>query len=279
IFALLGDNGAGKSTTFRLLTGQIPPDAGEATVLGQDCWDDAQSLRPRVGYCPEKPQFYDWMSAAELGAFAAAFHRRGYKDRFLTLLDRFAVGRSAKLKTLSKGGYAKVGLALALASEPEVLLLDEPTSGLDLFTRREFLTSMAGLAGDGRTILIASHSVAEVERVASHVAFVAQGKLLLAGALDDLRARLVAVRVRHARPGYEPLGLGQVLDVTASGREWGGVVLDPPAGRLEELRHTPGVTSVDEAVPTLEEMYTALLARFHRPPSAAKAAQLEGVPT
>jgi ABC-2 type transport system ATP-binding protein len=279
IYALLGDNGAGKSTTFRLLTGQIQPDSGRATILGDDCWDDALDLRSRVGYCPEKPRFYDWMTVAEIGGFAAAFHTRGFKDRFLALIDRFMVGRSAKLSSLSKGGYAKVGLALALASEPQVLLLDEPTSGLDLFTRREFLNSMVSLAGDGRTILIASHSVAEVERVASHVAFMAQGKLLLAGSLDDLRTRLVTVRVRHGGQGFDPSGLGQVLDVEESGRDWRGVVLDPPTGSLGEMRHVPGIASLEASVPTLEEMYTALLARFHRPLSAGQAAKFEGVPT
>jgi ABC-2 type transport system ATP-binding protein len=279
VFALLGDNGAGKSTTIRMLTGLLPPDAGTATILGQDCWTKAIELRHKVGYVPERPKFYDWMTVAEIGGFAAAFHARGFKDRYLALIDRFMVGRSAKLSSLSKGGYAKVGLALALASEPQVLLLDEPTSGLDLFTRREFLNSMVSLAGDGRTILIASHSVAEVERVASHVAFLAQGKLLLAGSLDDLRTRLVTVRVRHGGQGFDPSGLGQVLDVEESGRDWRGVVLDPPAGSLGEMRHVPGVASMEASVPTLEEMYTALLARFHRPLSAGQAAKLEGVPT
>src|SRR5205814_4920953 len=85
------------------------------------------------------------------------------------------------LNTLSKGQYAKVALALALAIDPEVLILDEPTSGLDLFVRREFLASMVDLAGEGRTILISSHQVSEVERTASHVAFIDRGKVLLTG--------------------------------------------------------------------------------------------------
>src|SRR5947207_3172972 len=88
-------------------------------------------------------------------------------------------------------------LDLAEAGDPEVLILDEPTSGLDLFTRREFLGSMVELASEGRTILISSHGIVEIERVASHVAFLAQGQLLLAGPLDDLRQRLVRLRLRH----------------------------------------------------------------------------------
>src|SRR5262249_18722643 len=163
---------------------------------------------------------------------------------------------------LSKGGYAKVGLALALASDPEVLILDEPTSGLDLFIRREFLSSMVDLAGDGRTILISSHGIAEVERVASHAAFLANGQLLLAGPLDELRQRLVRVRVRQDGDFLDPSGLGLVLEYEASGRQWQAVIQDPDLPALEDLGHRPGVLEVEEAPLTLEEMYTALLSRF-----------------
>jgi ABC-2 type transport system ATP-binding protein len=271
IFALLGDNGAGKSTTFRILTGQIPADGGTATLLGEDCWRAAQRLRSRVGYCPERPRFYDWMSAGEIGAFTAAFHPAGYRVRYDALLERFDLPRDAKLGKLSKGGYAKVGLALALASDPEVLLLDEPTSGLDLFTRREFLSSMAAQAGEGKTILLSSHSVAEVERVVSHVAFVAQGKLLMAGSLEDLRERLVQVRIQHSGAGFHPDLLGEVIDAQASGRDWQGIVLNPSPSVLAQMRDAPGIARLETSVPSLEEMYTALLARYHRRPEQSAA--------
>src|SRR5207237_4588751 len=132
---------------------------------------------------------------------------------------------SARLKTLSKGGYAKVGLALALAFEPEVLVLDEPTSGLDVFIRREFLSSMVELAGAGRTILISSHGVAEVERVASHAAFLADGRLLLAAPLDELRRRIVRVRLRYEAAPPDGAALGKVLEKETAGRQWQAVLL------------------------------------------------------
>src|SRR5262249_10212600 len=148
IYALLGDNGAGKSTTIRMLTGLLPADAGQAFVLGRECWSSAVELRHRVGYVPERPRFYDWMTVRELGQFTSGFPHDGCLGRYLGLVERFGLEKAAKLGKLSKGGYAKVGLALALAVEPEVLILDEPTSGLDLFTRREFLSSMVELAGE-----------------------------------------------------------------------------------------------------------------------------------
>lgn len=264
IYALLGDNGAGKSTTIRILTGLLPADAGRAFLLGQDCWHDTYALRFRVGYVPEKPRFYDWMTVREIGAFTAGFHRAGFLDRYLSLIDRFALERTAKLQNLSKGGYAKVALALALALDPEVLILDEPTSGLDLFTRREFLSSMVELAGEGRTILISSHGVAEIERVASHVAFLSQGQLLLNGSLEELKQRMLRVRVRHQGTMYDPSGLGSVLDLESSGREWQAVILDLDSQALEDLGHRPGILEVESSRLRLEEMYTALLARYHR---------------
>jgi ABC-2 type transport system ATP-binding protein len=266
IYALLGDNGAGKSTIIRMLTGGLPADAGRAFVLGQDCWRAAHPLRHRIGYVPERPRFYDWMTVAEIGGFTAGFHRPGYRDRYLVLTDRFALERGARLRTLSKGAYAKVGLALALAVDPEVLILDEPTSGLDLFTRREFLSSMVELAGEGRTILICSHAISEIERVVSHVAFLAAGQLLLAGPLDELRQRLLRVRVRHDGTLHDPAGLGAVLDHEVSGREWQAVILDPDPVAVADLRTRPGVLELEESPLKLEEMYTALLARFHRRP-------------
>ncbi len=264
IYALLGDNGAGKSTTIRMLTGLLRPDAGRASILSRDCWADAIDLRHRLGYVPEKPRFYDWMTVAELGAFTAGFHQPGYRDRYLALVERFALERGARLKTLSKGGYARVGLALALAVDPEVLILDEPTSGLDLFTRREFLGSMVELASEGRTILISSHGIAELERVASHVAFLAGGQLLLAGPLDDLRGRFLRVRLRHDGNAPDPALLGNALEHEAAGKEWLAVLFDPDRAALEELKQRPGVLDLEESSLSLEEMYTSLLARFHR---------------
>jgi ABC-2 type transport system ATP-binding protein len=147
VFALLGDNGAGKTTAIRMLMGLLPPDTGRAEILGQDCWRYAVALRQRVGYVPERPRYYDWMTVNQLGWFVSGFYKAGFLTRFLELADRFRLDPEKKLSQLTKGGYAKIGLALSLAHEPEVLILDEPTSGLDLFTRRDFLGSMVEPTG------------------------------------------------------------------------------------------------------------------------------------
>jgi ABC-2 type transport system ATP-binding protein len=261
IFALLGDNGAGKSTTIRILNGLTPPDRGHAEILGHDAWADASLLRQRIGYVPERPKFYDWMTVQEIGWFTSGFHRPGYLDRYLSLADQFLLEPKARLSTLSKGQYAKVGLALALAIEPEVLILDEPTSGLDLLVRREFLTSMVRLAGQGRTILISSHQVAEIERVASHVAFLHAGRVLLTAALEDLRDLVVRVRLRceGPPPRAQVHALGNILQEQRAGGRWQVILSNPDRSGLDRLRRSPGIFDYEETPLSLEEVYCALL--------------------
>lgn len=261
IFALLGDNGAGKSTTIRILNGLTPPDTGWARILGHDAWKDASLLRRYIGYVPERPKYYDWMNVSEIGWFTSGFQERGYLDRYLDLTEQFLLDPRARLSTLSKGQYAKVGLALALAIEPEVLILDEPTSGLDLLVRREFLSSMVRLAGEGRTILICSHQVAEIERIASHVAFLHGGKVLLTSTMEGLRERLVRVRLRCV--GFRPVAplLGMVLQEQNVGGKWQVILREPNREALDQLRDNPDVHDYEEMPLTLEEAYVALFAR------------------
>jgi ABC-2 type transport system ATP-binding protein len=261
ICALLGDNGAGKTTTIRMLTGLLPGDSGSATILGQDCWSAAPALRHRVAYVPEKPRYYDWMTVAEIGWFAAGFHAKEFLPRYKKRTEKYQLDGKARLATLSKGQYAKVGLALALAIDPEVLILDEPTSGLDLLVRHEFLGSMIGLAAEGRTILISSHQIAEVERVANHAAFVSHGRLLLAAPMDDLKRRIVRLKMRCDAQPPDPATLGTVLQRNGTARELHAVLQDPNADALETLSHTDGVHDFEVTPLPLEEIYVALLSR------------------
>jgi ABC-2 type transport system ATP-binding protein len=260
IFALLGDNGAGKSTTIRILNGLTPPDEGWARVLGHDAWHDATLLRKRVGYVPERPKFYDWMTVRQIGWFTSGFQERGYLARYLNLTEHFLLEPHSRLSTLSKGQYAKVGLALAMAIDPEVLILDEPTSGLDLLVRREFLASMVRLAGQGRTIVICSHQVAEIERIASHAAFIHGGKVLLTATMEQLRDLMIRVRLRCEGTRPRASRLGTVLQEQNVGTRWQVILREPDRAALEELRRAPGIYEYEESPLDLEEMYCALFA-------------------
>jgi ABC-2 type transport system ATP-binding protein len=242
-----------------MLTGLLEPDAGRAWILGKNCWDHAVGLRRKVGYVPDRPKYYDWMTVGEIGWFVSGFHGKEFLPEYRRLIKQFDLDPRARLGHLSKGMYAKVGLALALAIDPRVLILDEPTSGLDLLVRREFLASMVDMAGEGRTIFISSHQVAEIERIASHVAFMADGALLLSGTLEEVRDRLLRLRLRCTGKPPSPDRLGTVLERKGSNGQWDLVLLDPNPTALKELRFLPGVEVTDETPVSLEEAYCALL--------------------
>jgi ABC-2 type transport system ATP-binding protein len=261
VFAFLGDNGAGKTTTMKILTGLTPPDAGRAEILGLNCWARAHELRHRVGYVPERPRFYDWMTVTEIGWFTAAFHRPGFLPRYREWVDRLGLDLGKRLRDLSKGGYARVGLALALAPDPEVLLLDEPTSGLDLLTRREFLASLVDLAASGRTVLISSHSIAELEKASTHVGLLREGKLILSSTLEELRRKVRRISLRFADQPPDPTGLGTVLERIGTGRFWQVLVQDPDPAAVAALQASANVSDFEDAAVTLEEVYAALMAR------------------
>lgn len=261
VYAFLGDNGAGKTTTMKILTGLVPPDAGRAAILGLDCWSRATELRHRVGYMPERPRFYDWMSVADIGWFTASFHRPGFLPRYREWAERLGLDLNKKLRELSKGGYARVGLALALAPDPEVLLLDEPTSGLDLLTRREFLASLSGMAASGRTVFITNHSIAELERACTHVGLLREGKMILSATLEEVRKKVRRVSLRFSDSPPDSTGLGTILEKNGTGRFWQVLVQNPDPDALAALRRRPDVSDVEDSPVSLEEVYAGLMAR------------------
>ena len=203
VFALLGENGAGKTTAIRVLLGLTDPDAGKATVLGINSTRHGHDVRSRVGYVPERPTLYEWMTVSEIGWFTAGFYGSGFFQRYLHLAADYQLPLKRQIKSLSKGMRAKVSLSLALAHEPELLILDEPTSGLDTLVRREFLEGMVDIAAAGRTVLLSSHQIGEVERVADIVAILRAGKLLLVERLETLKDQIRELNItladRHVR--------------------------------------------------------------------------------
>jgi len=261
VFALLGENGAGKSTTMKVLTGLVQPHSGHAEILGLNCWSRAYELRHRVGYVPEKPRFYDWMTVAEIGWFTASFHRTGFGELYSAWVEKLALDPSKRMKEMSKGGYARVGLALALAADPQVLLLDEPTSGLDLLTRREFLSSLVELAAEGRTILISSHSISELERFASHAAFVQDGVVTLAAPLDDLRKNFRRVEFRASGTIPDLSSIGKVLQTQRVGKFMQVLLQNPDPDALGLFLNREDLTDAEEAAVNLEDVYAALMAK------------------
>ena len=259
VFALLGENGAGKTTMIRVLTGFHKPDSGVATVLGNDCTKASMEIRRAIGYVSDSPALYDWMTAEEIGWFTSAFYDELFPDRFLDLLAAFDIPTGIKIKNMSKGQRAKVALALATSHDPRLLILDEPTSGLDPMVRRQFLESMVDRAALGRTVLLSSHQINEVERVADWVAIIHQGQLKLVKPLDALKESAWIVTATVDDPmATVPLPPGDVLTESRNGRQLRWVVLDMPSDWRSSYSNDQGITELAAATASLEDVFVAV---------------------
>jgi len=193
IFGFLGANGAGKTTTLKLLMRLIFPTAGSARILGTDISDVA--MHQRIGYLPENPYFYDYLTAREFLEYCAELF--GYpgserKKRSEDLLRRVHLDEKSwntQLRKFSKGMLQRVGLAQAVINDPEVVFLDEPMSGLDPIGRREVRDLIAALRQEGKTVFMCSHILSDIEVLCDRVAILKRGKLAHVGNLDELRRR------------------------------------------------------------------------------------------
>src|SRR5258705_861642 len=193
IFGFLGANGAGKTTTLKLLMRLIFPTAGKARILGKDIQDIR--MHQRIGYLPENPYFYDYLTArefldycAEIFGFPAAERRKRAAD----LLARVKLDEKrwdTQLRKFSKGMLQRVGLAQSLINDPEIVFLDEPMSGLDPVGRREVRDLIASLRQDGKTVFMCSHILSDIEVLCDRVAILRRGRLAQVGPLDELRQR------------------------------------------------------------------------------------------
>ena len=258
VFALLGENGAGKTTLIRILTGFLQADSGSARVLGMDPAKHALEIRQRIGYVADQPGLYDWMRVGEIGWFASSFYPAGFLDRFRDLMAGFEVKLIQRIRHLSKGQRAKVALGLALAHEPQLLILDEPTSGLDPLVRRQFLESMVTRAAAGRTVLLSSHQIGEVERVADWIAIIHGGKTCVVKPLDELKASVVEWLIHcDSSDIVLPETNGHVLSEVRHGRQIRMIIADPSDDDPSSLRNATGVASIEPRCMSLEDIFVA----------------------
>jgi ABC-2 type transport system ATP-binding protein len=289
VFGFLGPNGAGKTTTLKLLMQLIFPTSGRAEILGRPVGD--VPTRHRIGYLPENPSFYEYLTAeelltyfAELFGYPAAERRR----RVAAMLDRVGLGaeRRLQLRKYSKGMVQRVGIAQALLNDPNVIFLDEPMSGLDPLGRRDIRTLILELRDQGRTIFFSSHILADAEALCSRVGVVAGGRLAASGSLNDMlafdvrgwelvvsdlnpdalaRVQPVARRVTEISPGRYALELS--LD-------------HPPEGVLGDLVSTGArLVSLNPVRETLEEFFVRRVAEMGtgaRAPHAQEASRAGG---
>jgi ABC-2 type transport system ATP-binding protein len=193
IFGFLGANGAGKTTTLKLLMRLIFPTSGSARILGHDISDVA--MHARIGYLPESPYFYDYLTAREFLTYSGelfGLDKSTRAARAEQLLSRVNLDRKSwdrQLRKFSKGMLQRVGLAQALVNNPEIVFLDEPMSGLDPVGRREVRDLIAALRGEGKTVFMCSHILSDIEVLCDSVAILKGGRVARSGSLDELRAQ------------------------------------------------------------------------------------------
>lgn len=189
VFGFLGPNGAGKTTTMHVLLGFITPTSGDALIFGEDVRHSI--ARQRIGYLPEHPDMYKFLTGRELLSFSGQlFGIRGsiLKSRVNSLLAETGIEHAAdrKIATYSRGMMQRICFAQALINDPDLVILDEPTGGLDPFGRMAIREIITGLKEKGKTVFFSSHELSEVELVCDHIAIIADGKIVAAGARDNL---------------------------------------------------------------------------------------------
>lgn len=262
VYGFLGPNGAGKTTTIRMILGLIRPTAGRVEVDGQDVQEAGGEVLPRVGALIEAPALYGYMTGRDnLRAFASVLGGTS-NERIGEVLVTVGLEDRAKdrVKSYSLGMKQRLGLAVALLQDPDLVVLDEPTNGLDPAGVIEMRSLLRGLAADGRTVFVSSHVLAEVQQICDRVAIINRGELVREGAVADLTNAHGEFVVRVADPAaavallrQQPWGLEARLDGEA-------VVTQSPTGRGKDLaqflgEHGHWTDAVTERLQTLEEIF------------------------
>ena len=184
VFGLLGPNGAGKTTTFKCMLGLARPSSGATLIDGAPL---VPAVFERLAYVPERSVLYEWMTAGEHMEAQRRSFKRYDPARAAELLALFSLDARKRVRAMSKGMQTALAIVLAFASRPEILVLDEPTSGLDPVNQRAVLKLIIDAAAQGATVVLSSHQIGQVERAAEHIAILQNGKVVLNGAVDDLK--------------------------------------------------------------------------------------------
>jgi ABC-2 type transport system ATP-binding protein len=232
VVGLLGKNGAGKSTLLDLLLGFALPSDGECEVFGEPSARLSAAAKARIGFVPQVDELIGLMTGAQLLSLLGSFHARWDRGLVARLAADWEVPLNRRIGSMSGGERQKLSTLAALGHHPELLVLDEPASSLDPVARRHFMQAVVGIAGEGRTILYSSHIVGDIERVATHVWILREGRIVWRGELDALKEGVVRLHLQAERDLRPPLGLPGQLACRIEGRMATATVMDwDPARR------------------------------------------------
>ena len=275
VFAFLGRNGSGKTTTIRIMLGLLAPTRGSTSVLGRDSRSLPPEVRGRIGYMSESHTLYDWMTVRQLGEYQSQFYPRWNQRIFDSVVGHFRLLPHMRGSGLSRGERAGLSLAITLAPEPELLILDDPAIGLDPVARRSLLESMLYVTrGGDRTIFFSSHLLDDVERVADHIAILDRSVLRARSSVDAFRADVAQFHLTFAdtaSPDRLPPIRGLLHTRRALGELW--VTIARPDDETQHVLRSLGPSFIDEVPLNFADALTGYLGE--RDPNALQGAFLE----
>lgn len=256
VVGFIGPNGAGKSTTIRILLGIIRGDAGNAKIFGKDVWKDSLEIHKRISYVPGDVTLWGSLTGGEIIDLFLKLHGGGDKQKRDYLIKRFELDPKKKAKGYSKGNRQKVGLIAALSTDSDLYIFDEPTSGLDPLMEAIFQEEVEKIKEAGKSILLSSHILSEVERLADKVVIIRQGKIVETGTLDELR-HLTRSTVTLATKGdvAEMAGLSGVFDFKQKDNQATFSVDNQYLDEILEKASKLGVKKFESVPPTLEDLF------------------------
>lgn len=256
VYGFIGPNGAGKTTTLRVVLGMLRPTSGEVRVFGLDAWRDAVEIHRRVAYVPGEVSLWPNLTGGEVIDLFLRLRGGGNRARREELIQRFALDPTKRCHTYSKGNRQKVALIAAFASNADFYVLDEPTSGLDPLMEQAFFECIAEVKAQGKSVLLSSHILSEVERLCDRVSIIRQGRIIESGTLDELRhLTRTNVLVQTKQPVASLAGLKGVHGVRQTPR---GLAFQVDAGELGNVIKYLSqfeIVRLESAPPTLEDLF------------------------
>jgi ABC-2 type transport system ATP-binding protein len=257
VMGLIGENGAGKTTLIKHVLGLLKAKAGSVQVFGLDPVRDPVHVLGRIGYLSETRDLPEWMRIGQLMRYSQPFYPSWDQAYAEELRKTFELDSLQKIKTLSKGQRARTALLIAIAHRPDLLLLDEPSTGLDPIVRRDILSAIIRtVADEGRTVLLSSHLVDEVERVADSVAIIHHGQMVLIDSLNNIKETHHRLTLRFNEPQANAPRLSGALSCVGGPLEW-TFLCDGQIDQLKDAARTLNAHIVDQSTPTLEDIFIA----------------------